>query len=97
MVHGPVKQPPKPSGALATQPPGAPNDRRDPTKPLISIAATAAGATNLRMDFIQIAEGVKNGTLKPLGAPVVPDTWCVHAHGQPHATSCRASLGATTT
>ena len=43
-----------------------------------------SGATNLRMDYIQIAEGVKNGTLKPLPPPETPETWCAARWQRPH-------------
>lgn len=52
-----------------------------------------SGATNLRMDFIQIAEGVKNGTLKPAAPPVVPDTWNVTQHRFSHHPLTSPSFG----
>ena len=67
-----------------------PERAKQPPKP--------SGATNLRMDYIQIAEGVKNGTLKPLPPPETPETWCaargqrpvVAGPSQPHRAATRA-------
>ena len=80
MGHSSPKQPPKPSGATSPARCSCHDRSRSANSDRSPFVVVLAGATNLRRDYLEISEGVKNGTLKPLGPPVQPVPWNVTNH-----------------